>query len=59
MTPFWLLKMYRWVRNPPSEKQVKFVLAIVAVCFMLLMIELIWGWPDWATVNSGGGRRMW
>ena len=59
MTPFWLLRMYKWVRNPPSEKQVKFVLAIVAFCFMLLMIELIWGWPDWATVNSGGGRRMW
>lgn len=59
MSPFWLLRMYRWARNPPSEKTVKFVLAIVAFCLLLLAIELIWGWPDALTPNSGGGRHMW
>ncbi|MGY6412157.1 MAG: hypothetical protein ACXIUV_14185 [Alkalilacustris sp.] len=59
MTSYWLIRMYRWVRRPPSPRMVVFVLAIVALCFLLLGIELVWGWPEALTPNSGGGRRMW
>ncbi len=59
MTPYWLVRMAAWVRRPPSERMVKFVLAVVVACFVLLGIELIWGWPEALTPNSGGGRRMW
>ncbi len=58
MSPFWLLRMAKWARRPPSGKQVKFVLIVVAICFALLGIELIFGWPEWLTPERipGGGR---
>jgi hypothetical protein len=59
MNPFWLVRMYHWVRNPPSPGAVKFVLIIVAVCLVLFAIERIWGWPELLTPNSRGGRQMW
>ena len=59
MTPFWLLRMARWVRRPPSERAVKVVLAIVALCFALFAIELVWGWPEALTPNTRGGRPIW
>lgn len=56
----WFLRMARWARNPPSAKQVRFVLAIVAFCVLLYAIERLYGWPDWATPNRirGGGLRF-
>lgn len=54
---YFLLRMVRWVRNPPSAKQVKFVLAILAVCLSLAIIERIYGWPE-ALTPSGGGRFL-
>lgn len=56
MNPNWLMRMSQWVRNPPSPRRVKLVLAVVAVCFALWGIELIWGWPDALTVNGRAGR---
>jgi len=52
MNPLWLLRMAQWVRNPPSWGRVKLVVAVVVACFVLAGIELIWGWPDWLTVNN-------
>jgi len=49
MNPFWLLRMSRWARNPPSAKRVVFVLAVVAFCLALFAIEKFIGWPDWLT----------
>lgn len=51
MIPRWFLAMSLWSRRPPSAKRVKFVLAIVALCFALLIIERTIGWPDALTVN--------
>ncbi|WP_168733021.1 hypothetical protein [Aliigemmobacter aestuarii] len=52
MNPTWLLRMKRWVRNPPSGRQVRIVAAIVAAGLVLAGIEWLWGWPDWFTVNN-------
>ncbi len=48
----WLMRMAKWARHPPSPRQVKFVLAIVAACFLIWGIELLWGWPEVLTVNG-------
>ena len=48
----WLMRMAKWARHPPSPARVKFVLSIVAACFALWGVELIWGWPEALTVNG-------
>ena len=53
----WFLRMARWARNPPTMRQVLFVLAILIACLALLAVELWIGWPDWAT-TGGGGRPV-
>ncbi|CUH62543.1 hypothetical protein TG4357_00169 [Thalassovita gelatinovora] len=52
----WLFRMSKWARNPPSERQVKLVLAVIAVCFMIYAVERWIGWPDWMTIEGGTGR---
>lgn len=51
MNLLWLLRMVKWARRPPSARQVKVVLAVVALCLVLYAIERFIGWPDWARVN--------
>lgn len=53
----WLLRMARWARNPPSMAQVRFVVAIVAICLALVALERVFGWPAWLT-TGGGGRPL-
>ncbi|MBS3981468.1 MAG: hypothetical protein KGZ77_16980 [Rhodobacteraceae bacterium] len=48
----WLLRAKRWAQNPPSEGRVKLVFGVVALCLVLVGIEVIVGWPDWMTVDS-------
>lgn len=52
MNPIWLVRMAQWARNPPSWGRVKLVVAVVLLCFALYGVELLWGWPDWLTVNG-------
>ena len=47
----WFLRMSRWARNPPSEKRVLMVLAIIAICLAIYGIERLGLWPDWATAQ--------
>ncbi|MEQ9258069.1 MAG: hypothetical protein RIG84_03130 [Roseovarius sp.] len=56
MNPRWLFRMARWAQNPPSEKRVIFVLAIVALCIALFVVERYMGWPDWATMEPRGWK---
>ncbi|WP_299841581.1 hypothetical protein [uncultured Paracoccus sp.] len=51
----WLVRASRWARNPPSKRMVMLVFCIIAVGLVLLGIERLGLWPDWATVN--GPRR--
>ena len=50
--PVWLLRMAQWARNPPSWGRVKLVVFVVLICFAIYGIELLWGWPDWLSVNG-------
>lgn len=43
-----LMRMSRWARNPPSEKRVRFVLVIIALCLLIAGVEWLGYWPDWA-----------
>ncbi len=52
MNHIWLLRMARWAKRPPSERRVKLVLAIIAICLLLFGIEYFFGWPDWLTPNQ-------
>jgi hypothetical protein len=52
MGPLWLVRMAHWLRHPPSPGRVKLVLAVVAFCALLVLVERFVGWPDWATVNG-------
>lgn len=47
----WLMRMAKWVRRPPSEARVKLVVGVVLACLALGLIEWLWGWPDWLTVE--------
>ena len=56
----WLLRAVRWARNPPSEKRVLLVLAVVAICLAIWGLEQLFGFPDWLVpehVRGGGGLR--
>jgi hypothetical protein len=52
----WLFKMARWAQNPPSEKRVIFVFAIIGICLAVFAIEYVFGWPDWMTVDPRAMR---
>lgn len=48
----WLFRMSKWARNPPSEKRVMLVLAVIAICVAIYAVERWIGWPDWMTVEG-------
>ena len=58
MNARWLLRMAKWGRNPPSERRVIFVFAIIGVCILLFAIERWVGWPEALTPNGGFGRGL-
>lgn len=53
----WLFRMARWAQNPPGEKRVKFVFAIIALCLVLFGVEFFWGWPEALSPDPRG--RWW
>ncbi|WP_417526110.1 hypothetical protein [Marinovum sp.] len=55
----WFLRMARWARNPPSARQVKLVLAVIAACIALWAVERYVGWPEALTAERlrWGGPR--
>lgn len=52
------LRMAKWARNPPSEKRVKLVLAVIAICLLLFGFERLFGFPEWLTPDMGSARRF-
>ncbi|MBJ3762899.1 hypothetical protein ILP92_09090 [Maribius pontilimi] len=50
----WMMRAKRWAQNPPSAKQVKLVLVVIAVCIALFAYERVMGWPDWLTPDPVG-----
>lgn len=51
MNPLWLLRMARWVRNPPKPWQFYTVLGVIALFAVMIGWELLFGWPEALTVN--------
>lgn len=47
----WLIRASRWARNPPSQKTVLTVLAVIAMCLAIVGFEKLGLWPDWATAQ--------
>lgn len=45
------MRMSKWARNPPSAKRVKLVFAVVAICIALVVIEKLFGMPDWMQIE--------
>ncbi len=54
MNSLWLVRMARWLRHPPSPGRVRLVLAIVALCVVLVLVERFVGWPEFLTLEGGG-----
>lgn len=54
----WLLRASKWARNPPSARMVRLVLAIVALGIMLVVLEKLGWWPEWAQMERGRGMRL-
>lgn len=47
----WLIRAAKWARRPPSAKMVKLVFAIIGAGLILLALERLGLWPDWATLD--------
>jgi hypothetical protein len=52
MNLHWFLRMSKWVRNPPSAGRVKLVFAVVAICVLIVGLEAMGWWPEWATTEK-------
>ena len=52
MNLHWLFRMSQWVRNPPSAGRVKLVFAVIAICVVIVGLEAMGWWPEWATTES-------
>lgn len=52
------LRMAKWARNPPGEKRVKLVFAVLAICLVLFGLERIFGWPEWLTMEEAPRGRL-
>ena len=57
LRPF--LRMAKWARRPPSRQRVRLVFAVVALCLLLVLIERLFGWPDWLRLENARFRGPW
>ncbi len=49
----WLLRMAKWARHPPSERQVVLYAIVIAVCLAIAGAEWLGLWPDWMVAPTG------
>lgn len=54
----WLMRAVRWVRSPPSARMVALVLAVIATALLIVLLEWLGAWPEWATLEEGRRPRM-
>jgi hypothetical protein len=52
----WLLRMARWVRHPPSERQVIIGLVVLACALALFGLEWLGLLPAWFALDPRGLR---
>lgn len=53
-----LLRIAKLVRRPPSRQQQIIVAVVLAAAAMIWGYEALFGWPEWATVNSSPRGRL-
>jgi len=41
------------VQHPPSPKKAMLIVAVVVICLLIVGAEMLFGWPEWLTVNNG------
>ena len=46
-------RMAKWAKNPPSERQVKIFLVVLAVCLALWGVERLFGFPEALVPDRG------
>jgi len=51
-------RMARWARNPPGEKRVKLVLAVIAIALAIWGLERLFGTPDWMLIEGQRPGRL-
>jgi len=56
VTPRLLLRIARLAGRPPGRRQVQVALAVFAVIAVLVAVEALVGWPDWARTARPGLR---
>ncbi|MEX0969571.1 MAG: hypothetical protein WD046_03880 [Paracoccaceae bacterium] len=58
MNLIWLMRLKRWVQHPPSPRRAWLILAIIALCLLLVAIERWVGWPAFLTLEPAGRGRL-
>ena len=59
MNFFWLLRMSRWARRPPSMRRVMIVAAVIAISLSIFLVERYVGLPDWMAIEPAKrGQRI-
>ncbi|MER5170185.1 hypothetical protein [Thioclava sp. GXIMD2076] len=58
MNLIWFFRMAKWVRHPPSKRQVRIVLIVAACALLILGLDWLGLWPDWAQMQPGGRHRI-
>ena len=53
-----LFRLAQWQRRPPSRRRVYILLVVLAIAFVLLGIERLFGWPEALTTERVPIRRM-
>lgn len=51
MQPIWFIRMAKWVRRPPSAARVKLVFAVIAIALVIVGIDKLGLWPEWAQME--------
>lgn len=54
----WLIRASKWARHPPSARMVKLVLSIVAIAIVIIVLEKLGWWPEWATMERSRRPRL-
>jgi hypothetical protein len=47
----WFLRMFMWVRNPPSRNMRRVIAVVGVTAIVLVAWEYFFGWPEALTVN--------
>ena len=54
----WLIRAARWAHRPPGMKRVLLVFGIVAAGLLLVGLEKLDLWPEWAQMERQRGPKL-